>query len=231
MESLSYEFCSGLDAIGVGCAQELLTIRIWHLFVGLTVFIFVTMGVWLFRRPNRLDRHFKLHQSKTPYGASPERRTLRLHPHDFAKALGENGYDAIEQKTIVAEKLNEKYSARYFVVRFHEGGQTLFSQELKIIAWPYRLNPNEFQLDPATLSRLKTGSVSKLDDELDAKYGADGTFDIFFRKVRWWDLRHWLNHPAREIRYALYVAIFAAALEYSGDIIDLIRQLFRVPGS
>lgn len=208
----------------------MLQIHVWHVFAGLIVFGLVSVAVWLFRRPNRLDKQAKVLEAKAPYGASPEVKTLRLHPHDFANALGERGYDQITSTRKVAGALNEKYSERYFVVQIRESGRKLFSRELKIVAWAHRLDRNEFQLDPDTLARLKAGSASKLDDDLDDKFGADGKFDIFFRKVRWWDLRHWLNHPAREIRYALYVAIFAALLEYSGDILELLGRLFRVPG-
>jgi hypothetical protein len=222
--------CGGFDAVGAPCSATLLQINVWHVFVGLIVFVLVSVGVWLFRRPNRLDKHSKVLQAKTPYGASPEVRTLRLHPHVMAKALNEPGYDSLT-KMDAAAKLNEKYGQRYFVVQVREGGRKLFSKELKVVAWWRSLSEAEFQTDPETLAQIKRGSASKEDDELGDTYGADGTFDIFFRKVRWWDLRHWLNHPAREIRYALYVAIFAAALEYSGDIIELLSQLFSAPGA
>lgn len=226
MDRIQSIICGGFDAVGAPCSATLVQINVWHVFVGLIIFGLVSVAVWLFRRPNRLDKQSKLLEAKAPYGASPEVKTLRLHPHDFAAALGERGYDEITSTRKVASALNEKYSERYFVVQVRESGRRLFTRELKIVAWAYRLERGEFQLDPDTLAQLKAGSASKLDDDLDDKFGADGTFDIFFRKVRWWDLRHWLNHPAREIRYALYIAIFAALLEYSGDIIELLGRLF-----
>lgn len=230
-ESIQSIICTGFETVGAPCNAAILQINVWHLFVGLMVFALVSVSVWLFRRPNRLDKHNQVLEAKAPYGASPEVKMLRLHPHDFAAALGERGYDQITSTRKVASALNEKYSERYFVVQVRESGRKLFSKELKIVAWAYRLERGEFQLDPDTLAQLKAGSASKLDDDLDDKFGADGTFDIFFRKVRWWDLRHWLNHPAREIRYALYVAIFAASLEYSGDIFELFGVLFRTPNA
>jgi len=161
-------------------------------------------------------------------GASPEVKTIRVNPHAFAKALKERGYEQLNP-TNAAKKLNEKYGDRYFVCQFREGGKRMFRRELKIRAWHINLKNTDFQLDPETLDLLKKASFSKLDDELGDSYGADGKFDIFFRPVKWWDLRHWLNHPAREIRYALYIAIFAAFLEYSSDIIEMLRTLFRSP--
>lgn len=229
MESIQSSICSGLGALGTNCSANVLVINVWHLLVGLIVFSLTVVLVWFFRRNARLDKQFQVQSAITPYGASPESRSLRLNPHAMAKALKEPGYEALS-KTDAAAKLNRKYGHRYFVVQFREGGRKLFSKEMKVVAWWRNLSEVEFQLDPETLTQLKTGSASKEDDELGDSYGADGAFDIFFRKVRWWDLRHWLNHPAREIRYALYVAIFAASLEYSGDIVELLGVLFRAPG-
>jgi len=224
MDNIPSAICAGFETIGPSCAANVLEIKFWHLFVGLVIFVLVTTLVWFFRRNIRLDRQHHVQTANTPYGATPEVRTLRLNPHAMASALNEPGFETLS-KTEAAAKLNEKYGHRYFVVQFREGGRKLFSKELKISAWWRNLKETEFQVDPETLAQIKTGSASKEDDELGNSYGADGTFDIFFRKVRWWDLRHWLNHPAREIRYAMYVAIFATALEYSGDIIELVRSL------
>ena len=44
-------------------------------------------------------------------------------------------------------------------------------------------------------------------------------------------VRHWLFHPNREIRYALYVALFAATLEYSSPILELVAQMLKVPST
>ena len=228
MESIPSAICSGFGSIGIACGANVIEVKVWHLFVGLLVFVLTTTLVWFFRRNSRLDKQYQIQTATTPYGASPEVRTLRLNPQAMAIALGERGYESLNKRDAAA-KLNEKYGHRYFVVQFREGGRKLFSKELKVIAWWRSLGETEFQVDPATLAQIKMGSASKEDDELGDTYGADGSFDIFFRKVRWWDLRHWLNHPAREIRYALYVAIFAAGLEYSSDLIEMLRALFAVP--
>ncbi|MDJ0922848.1 MAG: hypothetical protein QNI84_17100 [Henriciella sp.] len=226
LESVPSGVCQGLGAIGADCTNSILIIKVWHLFLIFGIFLIVSLIAYFIRRYNRLDRHHGLIEMTAPYGAAPVARTIRMNPHAFAKAIGEKGYDTLT-RTEAAKKLNERYGERYFVCRFIENGSTLFRRELKIQAWHIMLKETEFRLDPETLDMLKKGSASKDDDELDDTYGAEGSFDIFFRKVRWWDLRHWLNHPAREIRYALYVAIFAATLEYSGDLIELLQQLFN----
>ena len=224
MERIPTAICSGFDSIGISCTASLLEVKVWHLFVGVVVFVLTTVLVWFFRRSSRLDKQYQVQTAITPYGASPEVRTLRLNPHAMAKAMKEPGYGSLNKRDAAA-KLNEKYGRRYFVVQFREGGRKLLAKELRVTAWWRSLGETEFQVDPETLEQIKIGSASKEDDELGDSYGADGTFDIFFRKVRWWDLRHWLNHPSREIRYALYVAIFAATLEYSGDIIELFGRI------
>ncbi|MEO0818485.1 MAG: hypothetical protein AAFX86_14425 [Pseudomonadota bacterium] len=146
----------------------------------------------------------------------------------MARALNQPGFDKIA-KSKAATGLNERYGDRYFVVEVREGGRRLLQRELKVIAWWHRLEENEFQADPETLSLIKKGSESKIDDDTNDTTGADGIFDIYLRPVRWWDFRHWLNHPSREIRYALYVAIFATCLEYSSDFTEFLRALFRTP--
>ncbi|MDP1555040.1 MAG: hypothetical protein Q8L84_06235, partial [Hyphomonas sp.] len=59
--------------------------------------------------------------------------------------------------------------------------------------------------------------------------GVDGTFDLFVRAVRWWDVRHWIFHPDREIRVSLRVAGFIAALEFLPGINNALKLLMRVP--
>ncbi len=220
--------CDGLDAVGVSCSKQVLAINIWHLILSFTIFALVSSTIYFIRKHRRLDQYSNLLEMTTPYGAASEARTIRVNPHDFANALGEQGFDGLS-KVDAATKLNEKYGGRYFVVEVRERGRKILSKELKVVAWWHRLKTAEFQADPETLDLIKAGSKSLLDDDLGDSYGADGTFDIFFRPVKIWDIRHWLNHPAREIRYALYVAIFAAFLEYSSDIIDMFRALFRTP--
>lgn len=221
-------FCDGLEAIGGSCSKTILAINVWQLILIVLIFGLVTAIAYFVRRYNRLDQFSNLLEMTTPYGAVPEARTIRVNPHDLARALGKRGlYDL--NKGDAAKKLNEKYGGRYFVVEIYEGGRRLLSKELKVVAWWHRLKPTEFQADPETLDLIKAGSESPLDDDLGDTYGADGRFDIYFRPVKWWDLRHWLNHPAREIRLAIYVAIFAAALEYSSDVIEFLRTLFKTP--
>lgn len=221
-------FCDGIGAIGISCSKQILVLNIWHLFLIIVIFSAVTAIAYFIRRHKQLHHQHILSDMQTPYGAAPEARTIRINPHALAAALNQPGYKEMK-KTAAAKKLNEKYGNRYFVVQFRESGKKLFSREMRVQAWHINLQETEFQLDPVSLDLLKAGSASKEDDDLPDSYGADGIFHIYFRPVKIWDIRHWLNHPAREIRYALYVAIFAATLEYSSDIIEMLRTLFKTP--
>lgn len=216
--------CGGLNAIGIECTQTVLQINVWHLILSALVFVLVTATVMFVRRHKRLDRYHTIEKVSCPYGAAPVAQTIRVHPYSFARAIGHQVGQL--NKTDVAATLNDKYSRKFFVVEIREGTRKILTKELKVIAWRYSLSEEEIQVDPITLRQIKGGSESLDDDDLDDTFGAEGTFDVHFRPVQWWDIRHWLNHPSREIRYALYVAIFAALLEYSSDIIELFRTLF-----
>ncbi|CAN0255839.1 unnamed protein product, partial [Chrysoparadoxa australica] len=196
-------FCEGISAIGISCSKQVLVINIWHLFLIIVIFCMVTTVTYFFRRHKQLHHQHVLSDMQTPYGAAPESRTIRINPHALAKALDLSGYEELNRMA-AAKKLNEKYGDKFFVVSFYESGKRLFTREVKIRAWYRKLQDAEFQLDPVTLDLLKAGSASKEDDELGDSYGADGIFHIYFRPVKIWDIRHWLNHPSRENRLALY---------------------------
>ncbi|MEM6626122.1 MAG: hypothetical protein AAGA72_18695 [Pseudomonadota bacterium] len=221
--------CNWLISWGVSCSATVVSVNVWQTIAALIVFLVVWATVRPFVRHRHLDRYQQLLSRTAPYKSCDSPRTIRLHPYAMADAMDEKGYRQLT-KTAAGVKLNDKYNQRYFVVEVREGGRRLLRKELKIYAWPYNnMSESEFQVDAETLRALKDGSQSKLDDETGNSVGADGSFDIFFRIVRWWDVRHWLNHPSREIRYALYVAIFAASLEYSADIFEFLRAVFRTP--
>lgn len=128
-----------------------------------------------------------------------------------------------------AQALNERFEKEYFLVRFQEKGGQLFSKELKIRAGWKQINYIEFRTDPETLKTLKAKSASDEDDDTETNEGAIGEFDIFARTIKPWDFRHWLHHPNREIRIGLWVAMFAATLEFGPDLISSLRALFQTP--
>ncbi|WP_273013853.1 MULTISPECIES: hypothetical protein [unclassified Hyphomonas] len=146
----------------------------------------------------------------------------------MAKLVGETGYSGLGYRE-AGSKLNEAYGDKYFVVQFQEGGNSVCRTEIRLKAAYFGQDRNEVRVDAETLTKLKIGSASKADDGTSDSVGVDGQFDIFAREVRWWDVRHYLFHPNREIRYALYVALFATTLEYSSPIFELVARILKSP--
>jgi hypothetical protein len=220
--SIAESYCSSLSAIGLDCASTVFRLNLW----GLSVVVFAGILVWLvayfIHRYNRLDKMMPLHLVQHKKGAVNYKKTLVLNSHRMADLVGMS-----ELKTkglrAAATELNSKYGKRYFVVEFRESGSFLMRTELRVRAGWKNYPDDEIRVDPDTLHKLKAKSASDDDDDTDQKRGAIGEFDLFLRRVRPYDFRHWLLHPNREIRLAIWVAIFAASLEYSADLIELFR--------
>lgn len=220
-------FWTALGNVGLDCTVPILTITLWHIVISASLFAIVALIVSITRRHKKLENQLHVKEVTAPYAALDDPLTLRLHPHRMADALGESGYRGLS-KSDAAKKLNDKYEKRYFVIEIRESNKKLLAKEIRLEAWAFKLEEDQFRLDPITQKELKAGSESKYDDDTKDDTGVDGKFDIYFRPVRWWDFRHWLNHPSREIRYTIYVAIFAAFLEYSGFIFKLVGAIFRM---
>lgn len=62
--------------------------------------------------------------------------------------------------------------------------------------------------DDLTAIRRKNGYTDD-DDESgpDGIVLVNGTYDVYIRPVQWYDIRHWLLHPNREIRIVVWVTI------------------------
>ncbi len=64
-------------------------------------------------------------------------------------------------------------------------------------------------VDDLTTVRLKNGHPDD-DDDKDANghsIPVSGRYDVYIRPVQWYDVRHWLLHPNREIRIVVWVTI------------------------
>lgn len=62
--------------------------------------------------------------------------------------------------------------------------------------------------DDLTAVRRRNGYTD--DDEESGPEGlilVNGTYDVYIRPVRWYDVRHWLLHPNREIRIVVWVTL------------------------
>jgi len=161
-----------------------------------------------------------------PNGSLNYHKTLQIHAHEMAQLLGEDALSNVAPMQ-AAQGLNEKYDKTYFVVEFRERGSKLFRTELKLRAGYVGMQAHQFRPDPHTYGRLVEKSNNTANDGAGNNTGDLGPLDVFLRRVRPWDIRHWINHPNREIRLAIWVAMFAFALEYSPDLVDLISALMR----
>ncbi|WP_341197356.1 hypothetical protein [Hyphomonas chukchiensis] len=224
------QLCEFAKHTGVACDQIVFQLNVWNLVVGVLLIFVVAMLARFIMRYRELDTQCSAMNISAPYSAIAKRRMMHMHPHTLARLMKEKGYEQLNYRD-ACRKLNEKYRDRYFVVQFQEGGREILRTELQLqVPWK-GFEANCIRLDAETLSRLKAGTESKVDDGTGDSVGADGMFDLFVREVRWWDLRHWLFHPSREIRLAIYVALFAAALEYSSTIFAIVGVILKAPGS
>jgi hypothetical protein len=113
----------------------------------------------------------------------------------------------------VGEK-QRKVRAKYFVVTLVERrpdaprwlGTPVLTKELKV--WVKSAPPTEgcIQLDNECLREVRDHNTSSIDD-LDGP--VQGTYDLYMREVSVVDVRHWLVHPNREIRIAVWVTIIS----------------------
>ncbi|MEZ6001985.1 hypothetical protein [Hyphomonas sp.] len=221
-------FCDALTNIGVNCSQNVLQINVWHLIVGVIFAVLVSAISSVIFRYKRLDTHFVTYNLTAPHRAIDDAKTIKLHPNRMVELLDQKDLKNLGP-TAATEKLNERFAKRYFIVEFREAGRKVYRGEARLVPVWQKTQPNEIRLDPETMAALKKGSASDQDDNTDNSVGVDGVFDLFARKIRWWDIRHWIFHPDREVRIGLRVAGFIALLEYSSDIWKALKAILAAP--
>lgn len=111
----------------------------------------------------------------------------------------------------------------YYVVTLVETSKRreVFTRELRLnLPNGNRWKPqaNQLQLDQTLLTHVRYNNGLEEDDAPDAEQIA-GTYDVYIRSVRWWDVRHWLTHPNREIRIVIWVTLITTTLP---TILDLL---------
>jgi hypothetical protein len=105
--------------------------------------------------------------------------------------------------------------ATYFVVTLVERspdaplflGRQVLLKELKV--WMKAQPPQEgyVQLDGDCLREIRDNNSSSRDD-VDGTV-IEGQYDLYMRRVNALDIRHWLVHPNREIRIAVWVTLIS----------------------
>lgn len=220
--------CEAAKTIGIECSTTVFSVNLWQSFMLVAMLSTLMLLAYFIGRFRRLDTHKMLFGVSAPYRALDERKVLKLHPSQMAKMLGHQKWLNLGAATL-AKKLNESYSKQYFIVEFREAGRKLYRGEAKLVPIWQQTQEGEVRIDLETMRALKLGSNSTQDDNTPNTVGVTGSFDMFVRAVRWWDIRHWIFHPDREIRIGLRVAAFIAALEYLPSVNTGLKFLLRAP--
>lgn len=110
----------------------------------------------------------------------------------------------------------------YYVVTIVERQKrkVVVYRELKLqcpMGGRYQTLPNEVQLDDALLTQVRFENGNVEDDEPGTPIA--GQYDVYIRKVRWYDVRHWLLHPNREIRIVIWVTLITTTLPTLLDVL------------
>ncbi len=142
---------------------------------------------------------------------------LRMSPEDYLalKKLKLN-FESDQAKAFV-----NRDAANYYLVTIVEQGKpkALVYQELRL-QMPTRKGraaKGFIQLDDSSLTAVRLGNVSEDDDESGTEI--KGTYDVYVRRVRWFDLRHWFLHPNREIRIVVWVTLITTTLPVLLDLL------------
>jgi hypothetical protein len=120
------------------------------------------------------------------------------------------------------QRMKTRDLERYYVVTIVERQKrkVVSYQEMKLqcpMGGRYQTQPNEIQLDEALLTQVRFENGNVEDDEPGTPIS--GAYDVYVRNVRWYDVRHWLLHPNREIRILIWVTLITTTLPTLLDVL------------
>lgn len=137
---------------------------------------------------------------------------LRLSPPDYLKFHKLKPTISVEEGTGAA--LINRDSSRYYLITIVETGKrrSLLYKEMKlhVATRRGRALQNTVQLDAEDLTAIRMNNGHEEDDHPDADI--QGAYDVYIRRVRYYDVRHWLMHPAREIRTVVWVTLITTTV-------------------
>lgn len=154
---------------------------------------------------------------------------IKRRPHSNGRMLGvplETYFSHLGRPVpdvgILDDVVNRKDKNQYYVCWVTEvvGGRenVVLYEELRL--WPkigrHQLH-GQIQLDPHTLTKLRMANESPDDD--DEEDAVQGRYNLRIRKVRWYDIRHWLLHPNREIRIVIWVTLITTGVPMFKDVV------------
>lgn len=230
MERIVENLCEVVGKSGLSCGTTVLDIRFGHVLLAIILGLTVGLVVRVFFKRTPESRGFTVIPNIN-FETNPSSEAglgIYFNPHDLARALGREDLDGMA-KTKIEKNLNKKIGSRYFRVEIRENGNLLVNQEMKVKARSYKLQSGDARVDGDTIEILREKNESIEDDEMNGG-GVYGNFEIRFRPIRWWDVRHWLTHPNRDIRLGLWVAIIAVLIEYSPQITSAVSVTLAAAG-
>lgn len=172
---------------------------------------------WLWSKPVLRDATIK-------FGSHLYADNLRINPddyleyHKFSKTLSFDS-DAVR-------KLIQKDASKYYLVTIVEKGRPVAlvyrEMRLQVPRRAGRVQPNSLQLDADSLSLVRLGNSQPDDDDATqspAPEFLNGTYNVYVRPVRWFDVRHWLLHPNREVRIVVWVTLITTTVPVLLDLL------------
>lgn len=156
---------------------------------------------------------------KIKRNAHTYRDHLRISPDDYLAFHRLNVALNIEGEE--AKKFIRRDSDRYYVVTIVEQGKRLplvyKELRLQVPSRGGRVQKGVAQLDLDVLTDVRLNNGYEEDDE----NGTDimGAYNVYVRRVRWYDVRHWLLHPNREIRLVIWVTLITTTVPVLLDLL------------
>lgn len=166
---------------------------------------------WVFSKPALRDVIIK----RVPHTFQGH---LRLSPPDYLKFHKRSPLLSIEDTA--QQELMNKDSSRYYLVTVVESGKrrAIIYKEMRlhVATRRGRVHERTAQFDQEDLTTIRVNNGYEEDDHPEADIA--GTYNIYIRRVRYYDVRHWLMHPARDIRTVVWVTIITTSLPILIDL-------------
>ena len=146
-------------------------------------------------------------------GAHTYKDHLRLSTADYLRFHRLKEGASMNDKAVINARTRDL--DRYYVVTIVEKDKrkVVVYRELRLqspIGGRYQTQPDEIQLDEALLTHVRFENGNVEDDEPGTEVA--GRYQVYVRRVRWYDVRHWLQHPNREIRIIIWVTIITTTV-------------------
>ncbi|MEQ1812409.1 MAG: hypothetical protein ABL889_20945 [Terricaulis sp.] len=165
-----------------------------------------------------------LREATIKFGSHLYQDNLRLNPDDYL-AYHNLSKDLSFDSDAVKKRM-QRDASRYYLVTVVEKGRPIAlvyrEMRLQVPRRNGRVSPNSLQLDETSLTEVRLGNSQPDDDDATqqpAPQHLAGSYNIYIRPVRWYDVRHWLLHPNREIRIVVWVTLITTTVPVLLDLL------------